>query len=172
INGYTISGENTMGYVSKITIENMIESQYIKWTWRHKRNIRNDNIDPNKVYIEIELQSKLLSSLIGESKWTDIEKTYFDELLEAFKKRNDEGVGKSFKIEKLNNDFKFLRTKIIEYLKIIDKPITNYFDYRGGLFKSVKNPETEYLKKYFGKENDIETTKLDNLFVINRSEER
>ncbi|HLU84071.1 MAG TPA: AbiH family protein [Vicingaceae bacterium] len=167
INGYTISGENTMGYVSKITIENMIESQYIKWTWRHKRNIRNDNIDPNKVYIEIELQSKLLSSLIGESKWTDIEKTYFDELLEAFKKRNDEGVGKSFKIEKLNNDFKFLRTKIIEYLKIIDKPITNYFDYRGGLFKSVKNPETEYLKKYFGKENDIETTKLDNLFFIN-----
>lgn len=167
INGYTISGENTMSYVSNITIENMIESQYIKWTWRHKRNIRNDNIDSNKVYIEIELQSKLLSSLIGDSKWTDIEKTYFDELLEAFKKRNDEGVGKSFKIEKLNNDFKFLRTKIIEYLKIIDKPITNYFDYRGGLFKSIKKPESEYLKKYFGKENDVETTKLDNVFFIN-----
>lgn len=150
-----------------LTVQQIINNEYISWKWLHNRIEFNSNSKSVKL-IKIELKSELFSKLIGDGKWTDIEKAYFDELLEVFKEYKEKtNNAKKYTVYDLNNDFDFLKSKIVEYLKFVDESIDTNFNYKGVLYKSVKNPEEEYFNKYFGEVNGSENKKLNNLFFVN-----
>lgn len=64
--------------------------------------------------------SVFFRNLIGNKTWTDIEKAYFNELLALFGNINGPNFSKD--LAKLNSDFTFLKTKLIEYLKKETEP--------------------------------------------------
>ncbi|MBU3658640.1 MAG: hypothetical protein FGM14_02110 [Flavobacteriales bacterium] len=72
--------------------------------------------------------SSFFRSLIGNKTWTDIEKAYYNQLLALF----GNIIGSNFRedLVKLNSDFAFLKTKLIEYLKKTTEHYNerNYFD--------------------------------------------
>ena len=78
-------------------------------------------------YAVINLDSEFIESIISKDHlidWVDIEAEYFDHLNEILK-NHDEVAKKTESIKKLNEDLNFLKTKLVEYLKIIDLEFSN-----------------------------------------------
>lgn len=166
-----------------LKIQEIINNEDISWKWLHNRNEVNKNNKSSKL-IKIELKSRFFSKLIGERKWTDIEKAYFDELLEVFKKsKEDVNNPKRYTITNLNTDFDFLKSKVIEYLTSINNDFNNIHsliranphDARSNLLykidsKCYENPKKEYLNRFFSKSKIKEQSNfqvLENIFFIN-----
>jgi hypothetical protein len=75
------------------------------------------NVGEGKKY-GVKIKSILLSSLLHDQNWTNIEKTYFKLVLMIFPSK---GGGKINVIEQLNKDFAFLKSKLYHYLVKIEE---------------------------------------------------
>jgi hypothetical protein len=121
-------------------------SSFIDWLWDKKVDEINNNkhqVDIDNLFIVSEgkrgkfvnanelkkwiiYQNGLLEALekkrneLKDPKWSDIEDVYYESLLKCHENYNTEKENKTneeLSINKLNRDFRVLRTKLIEYLK-------------------------------------------------------
>lgn len=73
----------------------------------------------NDKWIKSEFFSELISKQ-QEQNWVDIEKIYYDSLIDIYKKTQIAYIASPFEeLNKLNNDFEFLRSKLKRYLDIV-----------------------------------------------------
>lgn len=73
----------------------------------------------NSQIFSIQFNSKLFHDLFSKEYWTDVEKTYFDLLLQIFKNRKDQASA-SDDLTKLNSDFELIKQLFIEYIKEVN----------------------------------------------------
>jgi hypothetical protein len=76
---------------------------------------RVNNTSSSKPYTLI-IKSKLFEVLLKQEKWTDIEKAYFDTLIEVYEFHRKEIVN-SLELKKLNKDFELIKKYLIKYLQ-------------------------------------------------------
>lgn len=76
---------------------------------------RVNNTSSSKPYSLI-IKSKLFEVLLKQEKWTDIEKAYFDTLIEVYEFHRKEIVN-SLELKKLNEDFELIKKFLIKYLQ-------------------------------------------------------
>lgn len=95
------------------------------------KEFNNQFIAPNTISIKSVFFSKLISKQ-QEQNWVDIEKIYYDSLIDIYKKTQAMHNKSLFEeLNKLNKDLEFLRNKLEEYLtqiqqEHIDKLIPNF----------------------------------------------
>lgn len=73
----------------------------------------------------ITFKSKLFHDLFANKNWTDVEKTYFDILLQIFKNRN-ERTSTSGDLQKLNSDFEEIKRLFIGYITTVNSKPRNF----------------------------------------------
>lgn len=172
------NGEKVTDLFDEFSLNQLLESEYlfIQNRWKKSSNGWNYGITAERgqnCFISIIIKSRLFGELISERKWTDIEKTYFDILLEVFAEEKT-NKSKRYTINDLNNDFDFLKRKIIEYLNLVNKPLLDA-DTRKyenlSLFKVIDKcytpPDLKYLERFFSKEIYEKIPDLEKIFLVN-----
>lgn len=174
------NGEKVTDLFDELSLNKLLESEYLsiqnKWKKRNGYHDYGVTIENSGIkFISIRIKSRLFGELISERKWTDIEKTYFDILLEVFKESKDKkSFNNEYTINKLNTDFDFLKRKIIEYLNLVNKPLLDA-DTRKyenlSLFKVIDKcytpPDLKYLERFFSKEIYEKIPDLEKIFLVN-----
>lgn len=172
------NGEKVTDLFDELSLNQLLESEYLsiqnKWKKRNGYHDYGVTIENSGIkFISIRIKSRLFGELISERKWTDIEKTYFDILLEVFAEEKT-NKSKRYTINDLNNDFDFLKRKIIEYLNLVNKPLLDA-DTRKyenlSLFKVIDKcytpPDLKYLERFFSKEIYEKIPDLEKIFLVN-----
>lgn len=159
------------------SFDGLLESEFIDWGVNNKAGVSSKSF-----HVIIKYKSDFFKELIKESNWTDIEKSYFDCLIQTFENSKTSKILKD-KFEKnlknLNISFSILTSKIIEYLKDIDdnriKPLHPLSLQHESLFENcLSEPDLNYIKRYFSKsfinsivKDEIRNDKLENIHFIN-----
>lgn len=167
----TVGGKKIINLFDDFSLNQLLESEYlsIQNKWKKSSNGWNYGITAEReqnCFISIIIKSRLFGELISERKWTDIEKTYFDTLLEVFAEEKT-NKSKRYTINDLNKDFDFLKAKIIDYLNEVNESIPTNFNYSGVLHKCFDIPEQKYFKRYISNGNYENNKKIDNIFFVN-----
>lgn len=174
------NGEKVIDLFDKYSLDELLKSDYVfiqnDWNEDDYGYItRESKYHYKNHYISIVIKSRFLGKLIYERKWTNIEKTYFDLLLEVFKESKDKKESNNeYKINNLNEDFDFLKAKIVEYLDSINQGLNrvNSSNYDNSpLFKIIdkcyEKPKQEYLYRFFSGEVVKWNPGIEKLFFIN-----
>lgn len=94
----------------------IIKSPNYSFTYNHYKT---ETINwTSKDLFSLQFNSKLFHDLFENKNWTDVEKTYFDLLLQILKKHKEE-ISTSNDLKKLNSDFEEIKRLFIEYIKIV-----------------------------------------------------
>lgn len=110
-------------------------------------------------------KSLIFESILSNKNWTDIEKVYFDCLIEIVEKSDKQNFQEQ--ISKLNSDFEYLKKKLIEYLKKVDKDEPNV-TFNSILEELLEKPNVEYLKRFFQlNDSEYEEFELSKVVFLN-----
>lgn len=112
--------------------------------------------------ITLSINSHLLQKLFENKNWTDIESSFYNEILKVY---NDKGAeDKSILLRTLNEDFVKIKNLMIRYLTKID--ITKQIDYRiKRIYKKIQTDLTEIeFNDYFSNKSE---RKLEKLLFLN-----
>jgi hypothetical protein len=116
------------------------------------------------------IKSKLFEVLLKQEKWTDIEKAYFDTLIEVYEFHRKEIVN-SLELKKLNEDFELIKKYLFKYLQDQEKLkfITNHQLYY--LINDILT-SNDWLINYPNKIkenflNKFDKKNIEDLFLIN-----
>lgn len=167
------NGEKVTDLFDDFSLNQLLESEYlsIQNKWEKSSNGWNYGITTERgqnCFISIIIKSRLFGELISERKWTDIEKTYFDMLIDMFKESKEKkSFTNKYTVYDLNKDFDFLKSKIVEYLNEVNESIPTNFNYSGVLHKCFDIPEQKYFKRYISNGNYENNKKLYNIIFVN-----
>ena len=162
-------GKKFVDLFDNLNFKELLQSEYILWKNLPSESplLKRKN-SSSDAYITIEIISRFFSKLIEDGKWTDIEKAYFDELLEVYIESKEKiNSRKKYTINDLNTDFDFLKSKIVEYLNEVNISIPTNFDYNGVLHKCFDVPEQKYFKRYISDGNYENNKKIYNVIFVN-----
>ncbi len=151
--------------IEKIKIEHQqFESEFIY-------SQHPDLKEPEK-YITIKLKSRLFQKIFKDLKWADIERIYYDELLEVHKRSISDKIELSLKNPtNLNKDFELIRHYLIEYLKKISSNLPRDFmtpQKLDILYRRLNEEiDSDTFKKYFSNCTNYTDTSIDNIKFLN-----
>lgn len=119
----------------------------------------------------IQFNSKFFHDLFSKEYWTDVEKTYFDLLLQIFKIRNDQ-TSTTDELKKLNSDFEEIKRLFIEYIKIVSLKNKNFSNNLNHSFNKCLFKENiyEFIHPIGRAEqilNQFENQELEKIIIVN-----
>jgi hypothetical protein len=171
---YSYNGNTLFNFKTKLRSPNYYEVRI------HPKNTLADLFDEipfeNKPYshsvnnyLEVNIKSSLFKKMLLNKNWTDIEKVYFNCLIEIVEKADK--LKFQEQILKLNADFEYLKSKLVEYLKKIETSAqhkNSLIPFLDLLKRQLQKPDFEYLKRFFKVKNeDLMKIELSQTYFLN-----
>jgi hypothetical protein len=120
-------------------------------------------------YLEVNIKSSLFKKMLLNKNWTDIEKVYFNCLIEIVEKADK--LKFQEQILKLNADFDYVKSKLVEYLNKVEKSINHsktLMPFMELLKIFLIKPEEAYLERFFKlNPEEIKEFELSQTYFLN-----
>jgi hypothetical protein len=122
-------------------------------------------------YIKFNNESDFFKKILNNKNWTDIEKVYFNCLIEIVEKPDK--LKFQEQILKLNADFDYVKSKLVEYLNKVEKSINHsktLVPFMELLKSFLIKPEEAYLERFFKlNPEEIKELELSQTYFLNFS---
>jgi hypothetical protein len=140
------------------------------YTFLSDKYIESENWVTSELYA-IRFNSKLFHDLFAKENWTDVEKTYFDLLLQIFKNYKEK-TASSVDLNELNSDFEEIKRLFIEYITTVNSKPRNFdSQLRNNLYKCLHHDNIYDYVHSSDRANQIlnqfETSELEKITIVN-----